>query len=130
MSRLKDTRVTEADLDTQVLTMFDRIRIEDQEAQWFVKVLRARMLDERKEAKAAVAEATRQLNLLVNQKDRLTDMRMAGEIDADEFLQRKTRMRDEEARLRLRLDKAERDREEVADLTVRTVELAKSLKDK
>ena len=96
----------------------------------FEKVLRARTLEDRKEAKATVSEATRQLNLLVVQKDRLTDMRMAGEIDADEFLERKTRMRDDEARLRLQLDAAERNQEEVADLAVRAFELSQSLKDK
>ncbi len=124
-------RATERDLDQQVLAMFDRIHVEDPEVrEWFVKVLHARTLEDRKEAKASISEATRQLNLLVVQKDRLTDMRMGGEIDADEFAERKTKMRDEEARLRLQLDVAERNREEVADLAVRTFELAQSLRDK
>lgn len=124
-------RVTENDLDRQVLAMFDRLRVEDPDVRaWFEKVLRARTQENRLEAKSLISEATRQLNQLVTQKDRLTDMRMANEIDADEFLSRKTKMRDEEARLRLQLAKAERDHEEVADLAVRTFELSQRLKDK
>jgi site-specific DNA recombinase len=124
-------RATEAELDQRVLAMFDRLHVEDPEVrEWFVKVLHAHTLEERLSAKAAVAEATRQLNAMIVQKERLIDMRMAGEIDADEFLERKTRMRDEEARLQLQLDKAERDREEVVDLAVRTFELSQSLKNK
>lgn len=124
-------RVTEADLDQQVLAMFERLRLEDPAVrELFAKTLRAKTLEDRQEAKAAVGEATRQLNLLTNQKDRLTDMRMAGEIDADEFLERKTRMRDEEARLQLQLDKTNKNREEVVDLALRTLELSQSLKNK
>ena len=88
-----------------------------------------RTLAERLSAKALVAKATRQLNSLVNQKDRLIDTRAEGELDADEFLERKTRRRDEEGRLRLQLAKAERDREEVADLAVRTFELSQLTSD-
>ena len=36
-------RVTEADLDRQVLAMFDRVRIKDEKVrEWFLRVLRAR----------------------------------------------------------------------------------------
>jgi site-specific DNA recombinase len=44
--------------------------------------------------------------------------------------QRKTRMRDEEARLQLQCDVANRNREEIADLAVRAFELTQNLRQK
>ena len=76
-------RVTEADLDRQVLAIFDKMRIEDEEVRdWFRAVLQSQTQDAQADSLAQRAELQRQMTLAVNQQDRLLDLRINREIDA------------------------------------------------
>jgi DNA invertase Pin-like site-specific DNA recombinase len=69
-------RVTEADIDRQILALFDRMRIEDAEVRdWFRAVLAAQTRDAQADSRAQRSELQRQASLLVAQQDRLLNMR-------------------------------------------------------
>ena len=78
------TRVTEAELDRQVLAIFDRMRIEDESVrEWFREVLRSQTADAQQESLAQRAELQRQESLIVAQQDRLLNLRIDDQIDQD-----------------------------------------------
>jgi alkylated DNA nucleotide flippase Atl1 len=65
-------RVPEADLDRQVLAIFDRMRIEDESVRdWFRAVLASQTRDAQAESMSQRSELQRQETLLVQQQDRL-----------------------------------------------------------
>ena len=79
-------RLTEADLDRQLLALFDRMRIEDEEVRdWFVKVLRARTRDDQERSRQQRMELEGQLSKVIAQQDRLLNLRLLEEINADTF---------------------------------------------
>jgi site-specific DNA recombinase len=60
--------VTETELDRQVLAIFDKIRIEDENVcVWFRSVLRSQTNDEQADSLAQRAEIQRQMTRAVNQ---------------------------------------------------------------
>ena len=124
-------RVTEAALDKQVLAMFDRLRVGDPALRvWVEKVLKARTVEERQAAKKDAAELERQLARLGDQRDRLLELRLAGEIDAEDYARQATKNRDEQARLRVRIEATDRNQEEKTDVAVKTFELTQNLREK
>ena len=125
------TRVREAELDAQVLALFARIRIQDDEVRdWFRAVLRSQTRDSQEEVKSQRAEFQRQISLLAAQQDRLVTMRIDGEIDADIFSRKQVELRDKEAMLKLRLEALDRSHHEQADLAAKVFELSQTLTDK
>ncbi|MBX9679642.1 MAG: zinc ribbon domain-containing protein [Gemmataceae bacterium] len=57
------TRLPESTLDEQVLALFAKLRVDDEEVRdWFVSVLRAKTHDEQREARERLADLTRQLS--------------------------------------------------------------------
>jgi hypothetical protein len=64
------------------------------------------------------------LTLLREQQDRLLNLRLLDEIDADTFAAKNTNLRDRIAALSLQRDAADRGREEQADLAIKTFELS------
>jgi len=113
-------RVTEADLDGQVLAVFKRMRIDDDEVRdWFRAVLRSKTRDAQKESLAQRAELQRQETLLVNQQDRLLNLRIAGEIDEPTFARKQTELRDRLSSIKLQLDVLDRSHDEMTDLAAR-----------
>ena len=124
-------RLTEANIDQQVLAMFQRFRISDDETRtWVARVLRTRTIEDRDAARRRTAEFTRQLNLVDGQRERLLQMRLGDEIDADEYAEQAQRLRDEQARLRRQIEAANRDQEENADVAIKAFELAQHLQNK
>lgn len=80
------TRVTEADIYRQVLAIFDKMRIENEDIrEWVLAVLRSQTKDAQADSLAQRAELNRHLTLTVNQQNRLVEMRISQEIDADLF---------------------------------------------
>jgi site-specific DNA recombinase len=62
-------RLTEANLDQQVLALFGKLRIEDAEVRdWVLRVLRARTREEQDHTREQRTELQRQLSLLEGQK--------------------------------------------------------------
>ena len=70
------TRVREEELDQQVLALFDRIRIQDDNVRdWFRAVLASQTRDQQHESQSQREELQRQLTMAMNQQDRLVNLR-------------------------------------------------------
>jgi site-specific DNA recombinase len=125
------TRLPESTLDEQVLTLFARLRVDDEEVRdWFVTVLRAKTHDEQREARERLADLTRQLSALRGQQEELLNLRLLKEIDTDTFSRKSTELRDREGRLKVEIDACDLGRHEQADLAVKAFELSQSLTEK
>ena len=125
------TRLREAQLDEQVLALFDRIRIEDEKVRdWFVNVLRAKTRNQQEASQERIAELNRQLSSLRNQQDRLLNLRLLEEIEESTFAVKNRELRDRIARINLQLEGCDRNRVEQAELAMKAFELSQTLKDK
>ncbi|MBL9084252.1 MAG: recombinase family protein [Planctomycetales bacterium] len=122
-------RVTEAVLDRQVLAIFDRMRVEDEEVRdWFREVLKAQTRDAQADSRAQRGELTRQQALLVAQQDRLLNLRIDDQIDEETFARKQTELRDRLASIKLQLDVLDRSHDETADLAAKVFELSQTLR--
>ena len=124
-------RVKEAEFDTQVLALFAKIRIEDENVRdWFVRVLHARSRDRQQAAQERTGDLQRRLTSIRNQQDRLLNLRLLEEIDSDTFAAKQTELRDRASRLELQLEAIDRGRHENADIAVQAFELSQHLTEK
>lgn len=124
-------RLAEAELDRQVLDLFDRLRIDNDEIRdWVVRVLRARTKDQQDQSRSRRAELHRQLTLVIGQQDRLLNLRLHEEITADTFAVKQTELRDQTANLKLQIDALDRHHDENADIAVKAFELSQNLRAK
>jgi site-specific DNA recombinase len=124
------TRVTERDLDRQMLSLFDRMRIKNDDVrEWFRAVLASQTRDTQADARAQRNELTRQESLIVARQDRLLNMRINDEIDESMFARKHTDMRDQLAKIKLQLDVLDRSRDETAELAVKAFELSQTLRE-
>lgn len=124
-------RLTEADLDGQILALFDRLRVENEEIRdWFVMVLRARTQEQQRASRDRLQELERQLTQVVKQQDGLLNLRLLDEINADTYGRKSAELRDREAKLRLQVEACSRGRQEEADIAVKAFELTQSLRQK
>ena len=122
-------RVTEADLDKQVLAVFDKMRIEDEKVRdWFRLVLASQTRDAQADSRAQRDELLRQESLIVAQQDRLLNMRLAEDIDQETFARKHTEMRDRLASIKLQLDVLDRCHDETAELAAKVFELSQTLR--
>jgi DNA invertase Pin-like site-specific DNA recombinase len=122
------TRVTESDIDRQVLALFDRMRIDDGVRDWFRAVLRSQTHDAQQESVARRIELTRQVSLTVEQQDRLLNLRIDDQIDEPTFARKQTELRDRLAKLKLQLEALDRSHDETADLASKVFELSQTLR--
>lgn len=124
-------RLTEADLDKQVLALFVKLRIEDAEVRdWVLRVLRARTREEQDYTREQRVELRRQLSLLEGQTDRLLNLRLLDEIDADTYAAKSTELRDRVAALTLQIEALNRGHDEDADIAIKAFELSQALIEK
>jgi site-specific DNA recombinase len=124
-------RVKEEDLEKQILALFDRIRIDDEKIRdWFGQVLRAKAKVARKGDTEEAGRINREITRVKLQIDRLLDLRLMSEIDAETFAAKSAEFRQEIDRLKLRLDVCERGHAEYADIAVKAFELSQSLREK
>lgn len=122
-------RVTEADLDRQVLAVFDKMRVEDEKVRdWFRLVLASQTRDSQAESLSQRAELQRQETLLVQQQDRLLNLRLAEDIDQQTFARKHTEIRDRLASIKLQLDVLDRSHDETAELAAKVFELSQTLR--
>lgn len=125
------TRIKEEDFDFQVLTFFDKIRIEDDSVRdWFRAVLASKTKDAQAETRAMRSELQRQSTLFADQQDRLLNLRIDGQIDDDTFTKKNTDLRDRHASIVLQLETLNRTRDENAELASRVFELSQTLRQK
>ncbi len=122
-------RVTEADIDAQVLAVFDKMRVEDEKVRdWFRLVLASQTRDAQADSRAQRAELQRQETLIVAQQDRLLNMRLSEDIDQETFARKHTEMRDRLASIKLQLDVLDRSHDENAELAAKVFELSQTLR--
>lgn len=123
-------RVTERDIDEQILAAFSAMKQDDETADWFGEVLRARTKDERKESQEQAKELQRQMTHLRQQQDELLNLRLLKEIDPDTFARKSTELRDRIATLAVQLEATDATRGEQAENAVKVFELSQSLTEK
>ena len=123
-------RVTEHELDVQMIAAFAAIKQDDETADWFGEVLRARTKDERRASQEQASELQRQMTLLRQQQDELLNLRLLKEIDTDTFGRKSTELRDRIATLAVRLEATDQTRGEQAENAVKVFELSQHLTDK
>jgi site-specific DNA recombinase len=125
------TRVTEAELDSQMLAIFDRMRIDDGAVRdWFRAVLASQTRDAQADSSAQRAELQRQASLLVTQQDRLLNLRIDDQIDEGTFVRKQAELRDRLASIKLQLDVVDRSHDETAELALKVFELSQTLRQK
>ncbi len=99
-----------------MLAIFDRMRIEDESVRdWFRTVLASQTRDAQAESLAQRAELQRQETLLVQQQDRLLNLRLADDVDQETFGRKGTEIRDRLASIKLQLDALDRSHDENAE---------------
>jgi site-specific DNA recombinase len=124
-------RVTEAELDRQVLALFDRMKVEKPEVRdWFRAVLASQTRDSQAEDLAQRAELQRQASLLVGQQNRLLNLRIEEEVEQELFARKSTELRDRLSAIKLQLDALDRSHDETADLACKVFELSQTLREK
>lgn len=124
-------RLTESQIDEQVLGLFDRMRIEKKELRdWFVRVLRARTQQDQRAGQERVSDLNRQLSSQREQQDRLLNLRLLEEIDSSTFAKKSTEIRDSIANLSLQIEACDRSRAERSELAEKVFELSQALRDK
>jgi site-specific DNA recombinase len=92
-------RVIERELNDQILAAFAAMKQDEETANWFAEVLRARTKDERRESQEQAKELQRQMTLLRQQQDELLNLRLMKEVDTDTFARKTTELRDRIATL-------------------------------
>ncbi len=123
-------RVREEELDRQMLELFGRMRIKDEAVRdWFRAVLVSKTHDDQADSKLKRAELLRQVALVVEQQDRLLNLRIEGEIEQEVFLQKQTQLRDRGGKLKLDLEALDRNHDEIAETASRVFELSQSLQE-
>ena len=123
-------RLTEAQLDQQVLAVFERIKQPEVVRDWFAKMLRLWAKEGQQLSRERTNAIQRDLTLLRQQQDRLLNLRLLDEINADTFAEKNTELRDRIAATTLQQEAADRGREEQADLAIKVFELSQSLAEK
>ncbi len=99
------------------MAIFTKMRIENDEVrEWVRAVLQSQTKDSQADSLAQRAEIQQQMTLAVQQQNRVVDMRINEEIDADIFTGKQTELRDRIADLKLQLDVIDRSHDEMCDL--------------
>jgi site-specific DNA recombinase len=122
--------VKEADIEAQVLAIFDNMKVENESVrEWFRRVLASQTRDSQADSQAQRAELTQQKTLLIQQQDRLLNMRLADDIDQEAFAKKHNELRDRLASIKLQLDVLDRSHDETAELAAKVFELSQTLKE-
>ena len=124
-------RLTENKLDQQMLSIFDSLRVEDDDFRdLFREQLRQATNWDQDGAISKVAQLQEELTVVRQQQKQLLNLRMLEEIDADTFASTSRDLRDREAELKLEIDASDRGRHEIIDIAVKAFELSQSLRER
>jgi len=123
-------RVSEADLDGQVLALFDKMKMQDELTRDLIAhALRERVKGHQQAERKRLRELLKQQELIQDQRDELVNLRLLGEIEQSTFSRKQTEFRDQEAEIVLRLEGMGRQQSDHADLAVKSFELSQRLSD-
>ncbi len=124
-------RLTERELDSQMLAIFDTLRVDDAEFRdTFREELRKCANWDQRSSASRAKELQDELIAVRDQQDRLLNLRMLEEIEADTYAEKARELRDREAELKLEIDVADRGRHEIIDIAIKAFELSQSLREK
>lgn len=124
-------RVSEVVLDNQVLAIFDRMRIDNDDIRdWFRAVLAAQTNDAQSESRAKRSELLRQQSLLATQQDKLLNLLLETEIDQEAYNRKVADLRKRQDSINLQLEVVSRSHDEMADLAAKAFELSQMLREK
>ena len=116
--------MSERQIDDQLLAFFDTIRIGDPAMrQLWVDVIRARAHDGFARNRAHENELLRQRDQVNAKLQKLLDLRMDGEITADEYASKRQELYDRQSAVALQLQTSDVDGREIAELAVKAFEL-------
>jgi len=120
-------RLTEGQLDEQVMSIFSRLRQPEAVREWFGRRLREWTQQNQKTNLDRAAEHQRDLTVLRGQQDQLVNLYTLGEIELESYSKKNTEFRDRIAAATLRLESVDRRRDEHAELAVKVFELSQRL---
>ena len=125
------TRLTEGELDAQMLALFDKLRVGDDEFRdTFREELRKATNWDQRSSAARAKELQGELIRVREQQDRLLNLRLLEEIEADTYAMKAQELRDRESELKLQIDSADRNRHEIIDTAIKAFELSQNLRAK
>lgn len=117
-------RLREAEIEKQILALFDRIRIQDEKVRgWFRRSLQAYTRQGQQDHEQQLDELTRRLTLLRNQQDRLLNLRLLEEVDDASYANKNVELRDQIAETKLEIEQLDRGRAEQAEIAMKVFEL-------
>ncbi len=124
-------RLTEKELDSQMLAIFDSLRVDDDDFRDLIReeLRQATNWDERSTANKA-KRLQEELVQIRDHQNRLLNLRMLEEIDADMFASKNQELRDQIVKLKMEIEVCDRGRNEIIDIAVKAFELSQSLREK
>lgn len=124
-------RLNEKQIDRQLLVFFDSMRINDPAIrQLWVDLIKSKAhvgLEQNREHQSELLRQREQVN---SKLQKLLDLRMDGEIAADEYAAKRQEMYDRQSAIALQLRSSDVDSREVADLAIKAFELSQTLKER
>ncbi len=124
-------RANEKDFDKAVLAAFDRLYVEEPKVKrWIEAVIRAKASESMKQSGEELRGIQAQIAKVEKDQNRLLNLRLNDEIDADTFKAKDAEFREQRNLLNIRLEGQGRQRSEMGELAVRAFELSQTLKNK
>ena len=124
-------RLTEADLDSQMLDIFDSLRVDDDGFRETIREELRQAVNWDQESAITNAKALQsELESVRQQQKRLTNHLLLEEIDPTTYAETARELRGKEAALKLEIDVTDRGRHEIIDIAVKAFELSQSLRQK
>lgn len=120
-------RLTEAQIDHQLHTLFDSMRLSESDQRWFVEVIKARAHAGQNRNQQTKKELQRQRDQVDAKLRTLLDLRMDNEISAQEHATKRRQLQDRQTAIAVQFQSADRDNREIADLAIKAFELSQSL---
>ncbi len=124
-------RVRESAFDDVMLDVFEQIHIEDDSVRaWFLEVLRQKAKAVEASAATECKELHKALAKARQQADKLLNIRLGDEVDAETFSAKNAELQRRMEKLKLQIDCADKGKSEHADTAVKVFELSQRLKEK
>ncbi len=124
-------RLTEAEIDVQMLALFDKLRVEDDEFRHtFREELRKTTNWDLGKSSLDDDDLKKRHTEVIRLQGQLLNLRLLEEIDADTYAAKAQELRDEAATLRLEIERCDRGRNETIDIAVKAFELSQNLRTK
>lgn len=120
-------RLTEAQLDKQIMVIFASIRLPHTVREWFGEMLTLWSQGEQKSSRTEAEDIQRQLSSLRTRQDTLLNLHLDKKIDAERFSAKDVEIRDRIAQYTLKLESVDRGQDEHVDLARKVFELSQTV---